>query len=152
MREQYSMRLAITTGALILLVAAGFALFQSPELLDFPETAAVKSAGMILHPIEKRRDCTGCHGRNGVKPYPVKHAGWSIGSCTRCHTPAPGAAPDSGATEVRIDEITGTARPTPHPVQGMEECGACHGLDADHPYPEDHAGRPNDSCTVCHTL
>ncbi len=38
----------------------------------------------------------------------------------------------------------------PHPVQGQEQCDTCHGRDGVKPFPEDHVGRPNESCTVCH--
>ena len=35
-----------------------------------------------------------------------------------------------------------------HPI--VEGCDTCHGLSGMMPYPADHEGRPNDSCTVCH--
>ncbi len=38
----------------------------------------------------------------------------------------------------------------PHPVEGMEDCLACHGAEQDYPVPEDHAGRENELCLVCH--
>lgn len=38
----------------------------------------------------------------------------------------------------------------PHPIQGQEQCDTCHGPTGVKPMPEDHAGRPNESCTVCH--
>lgn len=38
----------------------------------------------------------------------------------------------------------------PHPVQGMEDCQACHGFKADHPYPQNHIGWSDQSCTKCH--
>ncbi|MDW7774077.1 MAG: cytochrome c3 family protein [Desulfobulbaceae bacterium] len=149
MREQYSTRLAMTAGALTLVVTAVFAFLQTPGLLDFPETAPVKSAGLIPHRIEGRDDCAGCHGLKGEKPYPVKHTGWSIGSCMQCHKPFAGTAAETDAPEITADE-TGTAVPMPHPVQGMERCSACHGPEADYPYPENHSGRSDDICTACH--
>ncbi len=40
----------------------------------------------------------------------------------------------------------------PHPVEGREDCLACHDAGQIKPFPEDHAGRSNDSCTMCHEL
>ena len=38
----------------------------------------------------------------------------------------------------------------PHPIKGQEQCDTCHGKDGIKPWPADHVGRPNESCTVCH--
>jgi hypothetical protein len=38
----------------------------------------------------------------------------------------------------------------PHPMEGREDCLACHDTGQDEPFPEDHVGRTNDSCTLCH--
>jgi hypothetical protein len=38
----------------------------------------------------------------------------------------------------------------PHPLEGREDCLACHGPGQVQPFPEDHEGRTNDSCTMCH--
>ncbi len=38
----------------------------------------------------------------------------------------------------------------PHPVAGREDCRACHGMTGQPPIPEDHKGRTNDTCLVCH--
>jgi len=40
----------------------------------------------------------------------------------------------------------------PHPAEGNEDCLACHGASQIVPFPEDHAGRQNDSCTLCHEV
>ncbi len=40
--------------------------------------------------------------------------------------------------------------PVPHVVEGQQDCLACHGLGAIVPYPSDHDGRENESCTLCH--
>jgi hypothetical protein len=40
----------------------------------------------------------------------------------------------------------------PHPVEGREDCLACHDAGQIEPFPEDHAGRSNDSCTMCHEM
>ena len=43
--------------------------------------------------------------------------------------------------------------PTPHAVEGRENCLACHeeGMGGATQIPEDHLGRPNESCVGCHT-
>ncbi|MCU0508102.1 MAG: cytochrome b/b6 domain-containing protein [Anaerolineae bacterium] len=38
----------------------------------------------------------------------------------------------------------------PHPIEGQEQCETCHGANGMKPWPADHEGRPNESCTVCH--
>lgn len=57
-------------------------------------------------------------------------------------TPTP--APES------TGETTQIGSPITHPIEGREECDTCHGLSGMMPYPADHEGRPNDSCTICH--
>lgn len=151
MREQYSIHLAIAAGLLILLVTTFFAFIQSPELLDFPESSAVKSAPSVPHPIAGRQNCDSCHDPKGVRPYPLKHTGWSIGSCMKCHVPDRVAGgTGTVAPTIPDDEKQKMAPPLPHPLKGMEHCDGCHGLNGVHPYPEDHSGRPDESCTGCH--
>jgi len=153
MRQWYSTQLAIAAGILTLIVTAFFALIQSPELLDFQETAAVKSAAAVPHTVEGRRHCNSCHGIKGAKPYPARHTGWSTESCMRCHVPAKVSAPgivDFPAAIGTNDEKRTMAQPVPHPIQGMDNCGSCHGPNGLLPYPEDHSDRHDDSCTSCH--
>jgi hypothetical protein len=38
----------------------------------------------------------------------------------------------------------------PHPTEGREDCLACHDTGQLKPFPDDHASRTNDSCTMCH--
>ncbi|MGD2040247.1 MAG: hypothetical protein PVH11_05435, partial [Anaerolineae bacterium] len=40
--------------------------------------------------------------------------------------------------------------PVPHLVEGYEDCLVCHAADEMVPFPEDHAGRGNDTCVACH--
>jgi formate dehydrogenase gamma subunit len=54
-------------------------------------------------------------------------------------TPTPGPS----VTQVAASLI-------PHPIEGREQCETCHGPDGMSPWPPDHAGRPNESCTFCH--
>ncbi len=57
-------------------------------------------------------------------------------------TPTPGPTPTSDNGSL--------GAPMPHPIQGQEQCDTCHGPSGIKPYPANHAGRPNDSCQVCH--
>ncbi len=84
MREVYSTQLSIVVGVLIFMVTAIFAIIQSPEMLSAPERISVS----IPHPVEGYEQCDACHGIKGTRPYPVKHTGWSNGSCTKCHVQA----------------------------------------------------------------
>lgn len=153
MREPYSTQLAIAVGVLTLIITAVFALIQSHELLDFQETAVVKSASAVPHLVEGRRLCNNCHGTKGVKPYPARHTGWNNESCMKCHVPVNVAAQEIGGSMVTVPygEKKKMAPPVSHPMQGMENCGQCHGLNGVLPYPKDHSGRKDDSCTRCHT-
>lgn len=152
MRELYSTQLATAVGILTILITAVFALIQSPELLEFREKSAVRSAPAVPHPVEERGLCNSCHGPKGVKPYPSRHAGWSNKICIKCH----------GLTIVDSMEIKGRGIFTPtdkkkkilpplsHPIKGMEKCSLCHRPEGNFPYPEDHAGWQDDACTMCH--
>ena len=101
MREKYSIYLALVTGALIVFLAVIFAWIQSPDL--FEVTAG--SADAIPHPLEGYRECETCHGVKADIPYTIRHLGWSIKSCTRCHAPSDthDEAADGGAGIVSMD-------------------------------------------------
>lgn len=43
-----------------------------------------------------------------------------------------------------------TAPLIPHPLAGYEDCVECHGRNGAIPYPANHLGWPNTSCTQCH--
>lgn len=160
MREKYSVYLALATGCLIFLVTTLFALLQSPEIL----TASVRGGVAMSHPVAGREQCDTCHGSAGIKPYPVRHLGWSNGSCTRCHPSSDmlvvsPKSPVSGSTATTVPEVKPgskstvrqKASPIPHPVKGHEACNSCHdsgkGLI---PTPLNHAGWHNESCEGCH--
>ncbi len=40
----------------------------------------------------------------------------------------------------------------PHPTEGREDCLSCHDTGKLKPFPADHAGRTNDTCTMCHQV
>ncbi len=52
--------------------------------------------------------------------------------------------------EPTVEEPTVSPTAIPHPIEGREDCQQCHGEDGFKPFPADHAGRSNDSCTACH--
>jgi hypothetical protein len=90
----------------------------------------------VPHPLEGRSDCLACHDTGGIEPFPEDHAGRTSESCTMCHQ----------AGEAEAEEIP----PVPHPLEGREDCLACHDTDGIEPFPGDHVGRTNDMCTMCH--
>lgn len=44
-----------------------------------------KLAQPVPHPLKGMENCSGCHGPNGILPYPRNHLGWHDDICTRCH-------------------------------------------------------------------
>jgi hypothetical protein len=52
-------------------------------------------------------------------------------------------------TPFTTDDIA-SANPTPHPLQGWENCSSCHGPDGTYPYPSRHLGWSDRSCFACH--
>ena len=85
MRQAYSTQLAWVTGFLVLFIAGAFALIQSPEVLESPGIIAVTVGQAVPHPIEGHENCDSCHGRKGIKAYPINHLGWKKESCMKCH-------------------------------------------------------------------
>ncbi|HKC95763.1 MAG TPA: hypothetical protein VKB81_17255 [Nitrospira sp.] len=101
MREKYSFHLAIITGALIVFLAVIFAWIQSPDLFEI----TARPADPIPHPLQGYEECEACHGVKEEIPYTIRHLGWSIKSCTRCHAPSDihDEAADGGAGIVSMD-------------------------------------------------
>ncbi|MDO9080117.1 MAG: hypothetical protein Q7U44_04900 [Desulfuromonadales bacterium] len=89
MREKYSVQLALASGGLIFLVTILFAVVQSPDILS----ASAQTGAAVPHPFSGYERCDSCHGRAGMMPYPVRHLGWSNGSCQGCHALDDAAAP-----------------------------------------------------------
>ncbi|MEW5744601.1 MAG: hypothetical protein AB1805_04070 [Nitrospirota bacterium] len=42
------------------------------------------------------------------------------------------------------------ASDTPHPIEGYRPCDSCHGMKGESPYPLNHTGWSDESCTRCH--
>jgi len=43
-------------------------------------------------------------------------------------------------------------KPTPHPIEGREDCLLCHGQAGVKPVPASHSGRTNETCRACHPV
>jgi hypothetical protein len=55
------------------------------------------------------------------------------------------AAPAYGLPRLQIPEVA-------HPSDGFEDCLMCHDAGQMVPFPEDHAGRTNETCLTCHQI
>ncbi len=118
---------------------------QAPAFVPLTPTPVPASTGVrigapIPHPVEGQEECNGCHGENGIRPFPSDHAGRTDESCLVCHQP--GTA--EGGTVAAAAAI-------PHAVEGRETCSQCHGGTTSLlPLPASHSGRSDDMCTACH--
>jgi predicted CXXCH cytochrome family protein len=138
-----------------------FAGLNAPQIKELaaPPSVPAGAARAIPHPIGPKTDCTICHGPGAVKPSPESHASFTTDMCTSCHTatmeeqpvvvtptPAAAAGPEGEATPAP----SGPAA-IPHEIAGREQCLMCHDPGGNvRPAPQDHAGRSNDSCQMCH--
>ncbi|MGB8646937.1 MAG: NapC/NirT family cytochrome c [Anaerolineae bacterium] len=76
-----------------------------------------------------------CHGSNW------KYVGLNAPALAKLLNQPAGPKSQPGATPVKI----------PHPINGNPDCQICHGPDSKVlPYPADHQGRANTTCTACH--
>jgi len=62
------------------------------------------------------------------------------------------AVEEPAAEEPTAEEpvTTGGQTAISHPLEGRDDCLQCHGESAFKPFPADHSGRSNDTCTTCH--
>ncbi len=124
---------------------------DAPAIRELVEPPVVPGSGQpepVPHPIGPDTDCTICHASDAVRPWPTDHASFTPDTCTQCHQP-----PLTGVSEGQAasgPDAAASASLIPHPLEGRNECLACHGADAFKPYPADHVGRPVDSCLGCH--
>ncbi len=122
-----------------------------------PTPAPAGGPPQIPHSLEGREGrCLLCHeeGVAGAPRVPVNHAGRASDTCTACHQPAASAT----TTPVVTATPTPTAAPAgppaiPHTLEGRDLCLGCHGSGspAFPQVPADHAGRANETCTLCHS-
>lgn len=148
-----------------------FAGLDAPGILklESPTQKIAERAAKVPHPVAGQGNCQACHGAGGVRPYPADHAGRSNDICLGCHEalpaptatptppPAPTVAPSLSPTTTAATSDTATPRAgmvgvtgIPHSLEGRSDCLLCHGAGSAKPYPPDHAGRANETCTVCH--
>jgi cytochrome b subunit of formate dehydrogenase len=111
----------------------------------------------IPHPVEGRSPCSACHGPGAMKPVPGDHAGRAEATCTMCHATgwqagagAAGPAPADAGSSNAGSPVPGAAPAVPHTLEGRSSCSMCHGPAGLKPVPGDHAGRTDDTCTMCH--
>lgn len=131
---------------------------SAPTPSPTPSTAV--GVPPISHTLDGRDNCLACHGAS----LPASHSGRTNETCTICHSPAelPTPTPPPPATPTptpapamptpTAPPPTATAAPVggppaiPHSLEGRTDCLLCHGSSI----PDDHQGRANNTCTVCH--
>ena len=95
----------------------------------------------ITHPLNQAQNCLACHGDSlsGVPELPADHSGATNDVCQLCH-------------QLAVEETFQAINSLPHPVDGREDCLLCHaeGIGSATKVPDDHAGRTNDTCLLCH--
>jgi hypothetical protein len=119
----------------------------------------------IPHPLEGRDACLACHetGLAGAPQVPADHAGRTNEMCRGCHQPAMPATVGTTATSSAsgtavappvesTPAVSGTVPAIPHPLEGRDDCLACHreGLGGAPQVPPDHEGRTSETCRGCH--
>jgi hypothetical protein len=109
------------------------------ETCHGPGTAHVEEREKPLVDVS-RQFCGLCHAAVFSRPSDFPQVDMethgSQSNCVNCHDPhAPGFASPSLM---------------PHNLEGRGDCLLCHNTGAMRPFPEDHAGRTNDACLVCH--
>lgn len=119
--------------------------------------------------LDRYGNCLTCHNPEGPLPLPGNHSGYNANVvCLGCHKPSAQEAVSSIPTPFAASTPPATATPAPsteataapraaagkitHPIAGRENCSMCHKQGAAGPakLPDDHAGRANDSCQLCH--
>lgn len=130
------------------------------DLVAPPQEPGTGQPNPVPHPITADTDCLTCHGAAGVVPAPESHADFDTTMCTQCHQatmeaqPAPtgdAPTPEAGATDQPAQPPAAAGPPAiPHPLDGRDNCLACHATGGVKPYPADHEGRTVDQCQMCH--
>jgi hypothetical protein len=94
--------------------------------------------------------CLRCHGKlesTTGEPTVISE------DCTACHyLQAPITGTGTEPTDGGTAPIAKTPTPTPHPLEGRENCLTCHDTGAFKPFPDDHAGRTSNTCVGCHPV
>lgn len=170
-RERIFVPIIVVAGLLVAVGLIWFATFEETAIATLPEPATPvevfapltptpvpvstvennELGSAVPHPVEgdTYKDCTVCHGVNGVQPYPEDHAGRPTESCLICHKQGP---PSASGTE---GAVSGSGpKAIPHPIEGdtYKDCTTCHGEGKLKPFPKNHASFTADSCTMCHQV
>ena len=110
-------------------------------------------------------DCLGCHHKADVPPLSILHPLTGVENCLQCHTGRISGVPEipddhSSATNHQcqlchksiVDVADLAEREMPHGVEEHEQCLLCHGegLVGSAKVPDDHAGRTDETCRLCH--
>ncbi len=113
-----------------------------------------KETQLGVHPVELTGnhatvDCFDCHNRPNFKGLDYVCSDcherlheFGNDDCVLCHTTV-------GWAE-SADALVAGATAIPHPVLEREDCRSCHGVVGQQPIPDDHKGRTNDTCQICH--
>ena len=120
-------------------VLAAVALIIGMPVVTQAQAAKPKAVG---HDLEGKAQCLMCHGgaMPNIPAAPENHAERPNETCLWCH--GPGAA-----------MLTEDAKGIAHDLEGKAQCQMCHsGAMPNIPAPpEDHEGRGNEYCTLCHS-
>ena len=98
----------------------------------------------------------GLAAQEAVRPRPMNHEAEGNADCFTCHFSLPEG--HEGRREnvclwchAHDSPMLVTDPPTVgHPVEGRETCLTCHGLEGVLPMPENHEGRTDANCLMCH--
>lgn len=112
-------------------------------LVEPPKVPGTGEPRPVPHPIGPRTECTICHARDAVRPYPVNHTRFEQSYCVLCHEPAlveDGAQVEPAAVPAILHRVEDQA----------DKCLACHDLDGLAPFPDNHTDLTTDTCLMCH--
>ena len=119
-------------------ILAGFCGFAA-MMLSVRITSAQKP---VPHPMVNESLCRSCHeqGKNDAPIFPEDHVDYNVSECLDCHAPNAETAPNAPLIS--------------HPLVARADCLRCHGpgIGGAPVVPQDHEGRENDGCQVCHWL
>lgn len=140
-----SVRRQFSLWTLVLLLAFGAATAygqdEQPAGEEATPTAEMAKPKAVPHDLEGRSECLMCHSgaMEGVPGVPENHAGRGNETCLWCH------GPDAAMQTTAAPQI-------PHELEGRADCAMCHttGMESIPQVPEDHEGRPSESCRMCH--
>jgi len=88
-----------------------------------------------------------CHGQGWAKWVTLIPASPSPATPGETPTPIP-AAPLPSASPTPLERLAVPA--ITHPLDGRTDCLACHKIGGLKPFPQNHVGRTNDACLLCH--